>query len=208
MGNFLHFWTPCLQLNLFIPSNIEKSLQTVPRAKKKKKPNSIQELKTPCLNQESKSNLLTEMFEIAWIQKKQILDSEYGFRPRYDPSETCFVGTHQPFTGTEHTSRIENKIYIYTHTDCRLRTLNSDSLNGSDTAWGEWGLWFELQRCTKNIHAFLKLARFENRLNFKTHVRSFVKIKMTYAVLLCQVSRVAIRFEQGSLVSQNERGTY
>ena len=76
----------------------------------KQKSNSIQKLEAPGLHWESKSDLLTEMFDFflfAWIRKKTNSDSEYGFRPRSDPCETRFVGTHQPFTGAEHLSRIE-----------------------------------------------------------------------------------------------------
>ena len=48
--------------------------------------------------------------------KEKKSDSEYGFRPCFDPCETRFVGTHQHVTGAEHPSRIENKMYIYTQT--------------------------------------------------------------------------------------------
>jgi len=63
----------------------------------KQKSNSIQELETPGLHRELKSDLLTGKFDFfwfAWIRKKTNSDSEHSFRPCSDPCETRFVGTH------------------------------------------------------------------------------------------------------------------
>jgi len=57
--------------------------------------------------------------------------------------------------------------------------------------------------CISKIGSFWKLTQLSKRT-----CDHFVKIKMTDAVLLCQFSRVAVRFKQGSLASQRERGTH
>ena len=58
-----------------------------------------------------------EFFLIRMDTNEKNCDSEYSFRPRSDPCEICFVGTHQPVTGAEHPSSIKNKVYTYAQTD-------------------------------------------------------------------------------------------
>jgi hypothetical protein len=50
----------------------------------------------------------------AWIRKKTNAYSEYGFRPRSDPCETRFVGTHQPSQGLNIHQGLKIR-YICTH---------------------------------------------------------------------------------------------
>ena len=80
----------------------------------------------------------------AWIRKETNSDLEYGFRPRYDPCETRFVGTHQPVAGAEHPSRIENKTHIYTK---RVHISMCERLTPiaylADTAYHTWSHVFE-----------------------------------------------------------------
>jgi len=100
-------WLEEFALQITVLNDREFSIAT-------QKSNSIQELETPGLHPESKSDLLTEKLEFywfAWIRKKTNFTSEYGFQPYSDHCKTRFVGTHQNVTGAEHPSRIENKMF-------------------------------------------------------------------------------------------------
>jgi len=137
----------------------------------KQKSNSIQELETPGLHRESKSDLLTEnsiFFWFAWIRKKTNSDSEYGFRSCSNPYETRFVGTHQHVTGAEDPSRIENNINIYTQQNqlitCECWTTIADvagRLYGDRDVPGS-----HLDTVSKTCF-FLEIDSFGNCLNFQ-----------------------------------------
>jgi len=79
------------------------------------KSNSIQELETPCLpwHRESKSDLLTEMFDFLLIHMDTNENKFWfglWFSAWFRPLQNMFCWYTTIFTGAEHSSRIKNKV--------------------------------------------------------------------------------------------------
>ena len=132
-------------------------------------------------------------FDSHEYKRKRIL-SEFGVGPRSNPCETRFVGKHQHFTGAEHPSRIKNKIYIYAQTDAKSKCASwtpvaelADTLCQERKDFGS-----SLGDTWKSPMRFENWLVLRIVLTFKTHVRSFCKIKTKHpctipTISLCQL---------------------